>query len=79
MESQYFEPRQLSTGDWVIFDRDERTLYVIGAAGAVEGISSREELQRMASAGEALAVKRETLNALHEEFTRIALLGSAPD
>ena len=69
------EARELSTGDLAIFDKDERTLYLIKPhRPRPKDVESRDELKRMAETGDALALGQSTLVSLYEEFTRIAVL-----
>jgi hypothetical protein len=75
MEKQRLEIRKLSTGNWVALDRDDRKVYLMVEDVEPDAEATREDLQELARRGEAIAIDRNALVSLYDEFTRIAVLG----
>lgn len=69
------ETRQLSTGNWIALDRDERTLYLFAEDASPSEETTRDNLRGLAARGAVFALDREALVSLYDEFTRIAVLG----
>lgn len=69
------EARRLSTGDNVVFDRGDKTLYLITDTSAGERAFTRDELKELSSSGGAVALSRATLASLYDEFLRVSVLG----
>ncbi|MFJ8694221.1 hypothetical protein [Streptomyces roseolilacinus] len=70
------ESRRLSTGDHVVFDRGDKTLYLLTGTSAGEGTFTRDELKELSSTGGAVALSKAMLASLYDEFLRISVLGA---
>lgn len=69
------ETRQLSTGDHVVFDRGDKTLYLLTGTSTGERAFTREELKELTSTGGAVALSKTMLASLYDEFLRVSVLG----
>nr|WSW49889.1 hypothetical protein OG296_43555 [Streptomyces sp. NBC_01001] len=68
------ETRQLTTGDRIVFDRRDKTLYLLTKPTNGDTVHTREELKELTKKGSAVALSKAMLASLYEEFLHISVL-----